>query len=107
MFISPRDRGGFLGDMIAFKLVSKKKDGGYGSLFINRRHRLQVGEWDMAEDHQTKGYAHRPGWHCTHRPVAPHLKDEGRVWLKVEVKDYEIVPRPKNQGGGVGHSSAD
>ena len=60
-------------------------------------------EWLIAEDHPTKGFAHRPGWHCTANPNAPHLSDnpvhENRVWLQVEIIDYVEQERPLSQGG--------
>ena len=83
-----------------YKLMSIRKNGTLGSLFINRRAIVPVGEWLKAEDHPTKGYAHRPGWNCTFKPIAPHLKKmDNRVWVKAKVKDYEIFERPPNQGG--------
>jgi hypothetical protein len=85
--------------MIAYKLFSKKKDGSIGPLFINRRQRLAEDVWYEAEDHPTKGYAHRPGWHCTLRPEAPHLSERGREWHKVEVRGLEYFRRPESQGG--------
>ena len=86
--------------MIAYKLVRKLKDGSLSPLFINKKARLPLGIWLDAEDHKTKGYAHRKGWHCILKPEAPHLyKKESRVWIEVEVYDYEFYHRPKNQGG--------
>jgi len=85
--------------MIAYKLVRKRKDGSLGSLFINRKAKLPIGDWMLAEDHPTKGYAHRPGWHCTFNPEAPHLSLKGRTWVQVEVADFEVFSRPANQGG--------
>lgn len=90
--------------MEAFKLVRKMKDGSISSLFINKRQRIEVGVWLNAEDHNTKGFAHRPGWHCTLKPEAPHLKlnpknGPRRVWYMVEIEDYELYPRPESQGG--------
>lgn len=85
--------------MLAYKLLRKRKDGSLGPLFINRKQRIPIGEWLEAEDHPTKGYAHRPGWHTTLEPKAPHLKMEGRVWCVVEVGEVEQHVRPKNQGG--------
>jgi hypothetical protein len=52
-----------------------------------------------AESHPTKGYAFRPGWHCTVKPEAPHLSMKGRTWYEVEIEDYVEHLRPKNQGG--------
>ena len=85
--------------MIAYKLVRKLKDGSLAPLFINKKQRLPIGEWMQAEDHPTKGYAVRPGWHCLLKPEAPHLSKNGRVWVKVEVKDFDKFTRPENQGG--------
>ena len=55
--------------------------------------------WLDAELHPTKGYAVRKGWHCTTAPVAPHLSPKGRVWVEVEVADFELYERPLSQGG--------
>jgi hypothetical protein len=83
----------------AFKLFRVRKDGTLGPLFINTRQRIELGLWYEAEDHPTKGYAHRPGWHCGRTPLAPHLSLEGRTWFKVEIEDFYRSPRPKHQGG--------
>ena len=85
--------------MIAYKLLSQRKDGSLGSLFIGRRKRIPVGKWMHAEDIPTKGYAHRPGFHCLAGPVAPHLSERNRVWAKVEIEDFNEFLRPENQGG--------
>lgn len=89
--------------MIAYKLLKRRRDGSIGPLFINARARLEVGVWYEAEDHPTKGFAHRPGWHCTLKPVAPHLKEQTttqkREWFQVEIEDYEFHDRPLSQGG--------
>ncbi len=85
--------------MKAYKLVRLRKDGSLGSLFINRKDRLSIGEWREAEDYPTKGYAHRPGWHCCFKPEAPHLSERDRVWVEVEVDDYKVFKRPESQGG--------
>ena len=90
--------------MIAFKLFKQRRDGSLGPLFINARLRIPVGEWMEAEDHPTKGFAHRPGWHCCVRPEAPHLTltpkhGPRRVWAKVEVEDTTTYDRPESQGG--------
>lgn len=85
--------------MVAYKLVRKMKDGSLASLFINRKARIPVGEWIRSEDHKTKGYAHRPGWHCCLTPEAPHLSKKGRVWVMVEVDSFETIDRPETQGG--------
>ena len=50
--------------MKAWKLFSLKKDGSIGPLFINKKQRLTPGVWYEAEEHKTKGFAFRPGWHC-------------------------------------------
>jgi hypothetical protein len=85
--------------MIAYKLVRLMADGSYAPLFINKTQRLPVGHWLEAGDHPTKGFAHRPGWHCTLKPDAPHLSNKGRVWLEVEIAGYTIHQRPESQGG--------
>lgn len=90
--------------MIAYKLVRKMSDGTLASLFIDKTTRLPIGEWLEAEVHPTKGFALRPGWHCTLKPCAPHLamnpvSGPPRVWVKVEIEDYEFFTRPAAQGG--------
>lgn len=90
--------------MHAFKLFKLRQDGTLGPLFINARQRIPVGEWLQAGDHPTKGFAHRPGWHCTLQPVAPHLKENPkggprRVWCRVEVEGARTYARPESQGG--------
>lgn len=85
--------------MIAYKLLRVRRDGSLGSLFINKRQRLEVGQTYAAEDHPTRGYAHRPGWHACAAPSAPHLSKTGRVWAKVRLGDYTAHPRPESQGG--------
>lgn len=85
--------------MKAYKLMRLRKDGTLGSLFINRRAVIPVGEWLEAEPHRTRGYAYRPGWHCTFQPHAPHLSENGRVWVEVDVDSFTVYPRPESQGG--------
>jgi hypothetical protein len=85
--------------MKAYKLFRKRQDGSLGPLFINRPQRVPIGKWLPAEDHPTKGYAHRPGWHACTTPIAPHLSEEGRVWCEVEVQNIETFIRPEHQGG--------
>ena len=86
--------------MIAYKLMTKRKDGSLGPLFINRRQRIPLNKWLPAEEHKTKGYAFRPGWHVTKKPIAPHLKmRDNRVWCKVEVTQEIHMKRPSSQGG--------
>ncbi len=88
---------------IAHKLLRQRADGSLGPLFINRSQIIPVGLWMHAEEHRTKGYAFRPGWHVLLKPEAPHLKKvpkrEKRVWAKVAVVDYEVKIRPDSQGG--------
>jgi hypothetical protein len=84
----------------AYKLVRLRADGTVGPLFINRRQVLKLGTWMRSEDHPTAGYAHRPGWHVTEKPVAPHLSLKGRVWVKVQVRgSIKPLKRPASQGG--------
>ncbi len=85
--------------MIGYKLFKQRRDGSLGPLFINKRQRLQVGVAYPYEDHPTKGYAHRPGWHICERPEAPHLGTKGRVWAKVEFDPLARHTRPAHQGG--------
>ena len=84
--------------MIAYKLFRVRRDESIGPLFINRRLRVPLHVWLMAEDRPTKGYAHRPGWHAASQPVAPHLSMQGRRWYKVEIKGVEKLRRPASQG---------
>lgn len=85
--------------MLAYKLLRVRKDGTLGPLFINARQRIPVGQWLTAEAHRTKGFAYRPGWHCTLKPEAPHLSTRGRAWFAVLVEDCQTYARPQAQGG--------
>lgn len=92
------------GPLLAWKLFSLHPDGGIGPLFINRHLRLVPGVRYLAESHPTKGFAVRPGWHCSPKPEAPHLKMQladgrKRIWLQVEIRDYVPLVRPASQGG--------
>ena len=71
--------------MIVYKLCRKLANGEITSLFINKTERIVFNKWLHAENHPTKGFALRPGWHCTAKPDAPHLSSKGRVWVKVEI----------------------
>jgi len=82
-----------------WKLLRVRRDGTLGPLFINRSLVVPVGRWMRAEDHPTKNFAHRPGWHAAPSPVAPHLSKKGRVWCRVELKNWVSLPRPASQGG--------
>lgn len=87
--------------MIAYKLVRKMRDG-YAPLFINKKQRLQIGVPYKAENHPTKGFAERFGWHCTLKPDAPHLSEDkdNRVWVQVFLTgDVKYYDRPESQGG--------
>lgn len=84
----------------AYKLFKVRRDGTLGSLFINCRQRIPIGQWLEAETHHhRKGYAYRPGWHFTFEPKAPHLSNKGRVWCEIEVKHFVRYNRPVSQGG--------
>lgn len=85
--------------MIAFKLVRLLKSGEITPLFINKKFRLPIGEWLVAENHPTPGYKNRPFWHCTSETIAPHLSKKNRVWIEVEIEDFEEFDRPEHQGG--------
>ena len=82
-----------------WKLFTLRKDGTLGSLFINRRARIEPDKWYEAESYPTKGYKYRPYWHATNVPEAPHLTKKGRVWRKVELKGVTEMKRPFSQGG--------
>lgn len=84
--------------MKAYKLFNVRKDGSIGPLFINRKLRIPMDTWMPAEDHPTKGYAHRPYWHCCAEPDAPHLSPLGRQWYEVEITDFKVMERPVSQG---------
>lgn len=86
-------------EVVGYKLIRQRKDKSLGPLFINARQRIPVGEWLDAEAHRTKGFAFRPGWHCTLKPVAPHLSTKGRVWCKVAMQGCQKYARPESQGG--------
>lgn len=85
--------------MVAYKLMKLRKNGTLGSLFINRKEVYPIGEWLQAENYPTKGFAERFGWHCTFKPIAPHLSTKGRVWVEVEVENFKEYNRPESQGG--------
>jgi hypothetical protein len=85
--------------MIVYKLVSQKKNGEIGPLFINRKQRFKIGEWMEAGCYPTKGFKVRPGFHTTPAMYAPHLSEKDRVWVKVEIEDYREEHRPLSQGG--------
>jgi hypothetical protein len=85
--------------MTSFKLLRVRKDGSLGPLFINRKQVIPVGEWLMAEEYPTKGFAFRPGWHTTHAPYAPHLSMKNRRWFEVEIKGEKIFQRSEKFGG--------
>ena len=75
------------------------KDGSLSPLFINKKMRIPVGVWLEAESHPTNGFAFRKGWHCTLKPIAPHLSTKNRVWIECEIEDFEYYNRPESQGG--------
>ena len=75
------------------------KDGSLSPLFINKTSRFPVDVWLEAKSYPTKGFAVRKGFHCTLKPIAPHLSTNNRVWVEVELQDYEHYDRPESQGG--------
>ena len=85
--------------MKAYKLVRKLKNGNLTSLFINKREPIEFNKWIKSECFPTKGFAVRPGWHCTAKPEAPHLSKKRRVWVEVEIEGVEEFMRPESQGG--------
>lgn len=85
--------------IIAYKLFRKMKNGELAPLFINKKQRIPFDKWLDAELHPTKGYAVRKGWHCTLKPIAPHLSTKNRVWVEVLADGCKFYERPINQGG--------
>ena len=85
--------------MKGFKVVTLRKNGTIGSLFINRRKVLPMGVWLDAEPHKTKGFAFRPLWHACHTMNAPHLSMKGRVWVSVDMEGVSTLSRCEAQGG--------
>ncbi len=85
--------------MKAYKLLRKRKNGTLGPLFINRKQIIPINKWLPAEEHRTKGYKFRPGWHTVDQPTAPHLSMNGRAWYEVEIENFYKLSRPKSQGG--------
>jgi len=90
--------------MKAYKLIRIRENGSLGPLFINRKQVIEFGKWIPSKCIPTKGFAVRPGWHCTSKPCAPHLKTtlsngEQRVWCRVEIKGVTEIKRPISQGG--------
>jgi len=84
--------------MIAYKLMRQKANGRLTPLFINKSKEIDFGKWLPAENHPTKGFKERKGWHCCLRPEAPHLSERGRIWVKVMINDFQFFHRPKHQG---------
>ena len=86
--------------MEAYKLFRRRKNGTFGSLFINRKAPIKFYSWVQAETHPTKGFAVRTGWHCLAKPKAPHLSTKGRVWCRVQIaQPITTINRPNHQGG--------
>ena len=86
-------------NMIAYKLVRKLKNGKLTPLFINKSLGIELNTWYESECLPTKGFKVRQGWHCTSLPIAPHLSEKNRVWVKVEIVDVTEYQRPESQGG--------
>lgn len=86
-------------EVTGYKLFRVRKDGTLGPLFINAALRVPMGEWMPAEEHPTKGFAFRPGWHAMATPEAPHLSEKGRAWFKVKLRNVTVYERPGAQGG--------
>lgn len=84
--------------MILYKLFRLKKNNKITSLFINKSKELELGKWLKSKKYPTKGFAIRPGWHCTEKPIAPHLSLKGRIWYKIQAKNLIEKKVPKNQG---------
>lgn len=91
--------------MIAYKLLRLRRDGTLGPLFVGRSTVIPVAVRQYARyDLPHPGLAHRPGFHCTAIPFAPHIamrltNGEQRVWCAVDIYDYDTHRRPMSQGG--------
>ena len=85
--------------MIGYKLFRQRTDGSIGPLFINRQQHIELGVPYQAEEHPTKGFAFRPGWHICSKMEAPHLSKKNRVWGKVSFNNHTSHQRPVSQGG--------
>ena len=59
---------------IGYKLFEQNEVGDLLPLFIDKNNPVPIGEWIKAENHPTKGFANRPGWHVGTIPDAPWLK---------------------------------
>lgn len=79
--------------------MRRRKDGSYGSLFINRKAKLHAAVWLTANEYPTKGFAVREGWHVLRDRYAPHLSKRDRVWVRVQIRFVKTIHRPRNQGG--------
>ena len=84
---------------VGFKLLRVRANGTLGSLFINTKQIIPVGEWLNAKPIPTKGFKFRPGWHACAKKSAPHLSKRGRVWCKVALQGVTKYVRPASQGG--------
>lgn len=92
--------GSQAGPIVAYKLFTLRKDKSLGPLFIDKKLRIPIGEWMIAESHLTKGFSFRPGFHTLLQMEAPHLKMmDNRVWAKVEIEEYEFFHRSEAYGG--------
>ncbi len=82
-----------------YKLLTLHKDGSLSPLFIDKKLRIPIGEWQIAKSVPTKGFAFRPGFHACSQPIAPHLSTKGRIWCRVSLRDIKEFQRPSKQGG--------
>ena len=89
-----------------FKLFEQDSDGNLYALFIDKKTIMPIGEWIMAGNYPTKGFAARPGYHIGQICSAPWLMSADgtyksqrskywkRVWAEVEYNsenDYTSV----------------
>lgn len=89
-----------------YKLFEQDPDGNLYALFIDKKTVMPVDEWLQAENHPTKGFSNRPGYHIGEGiPSAPWLmsfdgtyksqrsKYWRRVWAEVwYVADVDYTP---------------
>lgn len=87
------------GEITAYKLCRKLKNGDLRTLFIDKKKNIVFDKWLEAGCFPTKGFAVRPYWHSTSLPTAPHLTEKGRVWIECKIRNYANFKRPLQQGG--------
>lgn len=73
----------FIGNMIAKKLFTLRKDGTLSSLFYDKKRKLTVGVMYSARNCAPPGRIPRPGFRAVKRKNTFHFVTNGRVWCEV------------------------